>query len=195
MDHTKRCPYDTLGVAKDASTKDIKAAFRRLSLETHPDVAGSGANAERFKQISHAASILTNDKNRRAYDSRVQGGGPFAPAFHRNSEPAGFRRPSPHTRAPRPAAGSFTAVLDTMFRPRNLILGPIALFATVSAVQYALGIDNSKQIVEGRNDEVKAWKNPETGRYETPAPWDPVYRKLKPTLESVPRNQVTTRSR
>jgi len=192
MDHNK-CHYETLGVGKDASNKDIKAAFRKLSMETHPDVAGSGANAERFKQISHAASVLTNEKSRRVYDRQLRGGA-FSPSFHRNAE-SGFRR-SPHHRGPRPVAGSFTAILDTMFRPRNLILGPIALFSAVSAIQYALGIDdNSKRIVSDGKNEVQAWKNPETGRYETPAPWDPVYRKLKPTLESVPRDQVTTRSR
>ena len=192
MDH-KRCPYAILGVPEDASAADVKKAYRKLALLNHPDVAGSGANAERFKQISHAASILTNDKSRRAYDRQMRGA--FTPYFHRNNtEQPGFRRPQ-HHRGPRPAAGSFTAILDAMFRPRNFVLGPIAFFAAVSVVQYALGIDtNSKQISNGK-DEVQAWKNPETGRYETPAPWDPVYRKLKPTLESVPRDQVETRSR
>lgn len=181
----RNCHYDTLGVPKNATNEEVKAAFRKLSLQTHPDVAGAGACPERFKQISHAASVLTNTRNRQAYDQKLayHSSNPFASStFHRNSQ--SFNRQRPH---------GMTAILVTMFRPRNLILGPIALFATVSMIQYTLGINKNKQ-PEG-SSLVQAWKNPETGHYETPAPWDPVYRNLQPELENVPRDQVRTRSR
>jgi len=42
----------------------------------------------------------------------------------------------------------------------------------------------------GRRKLVEAWKNPHTGRWEKPRPWDPVYQKLQPTLQLVPRNEV-----
>lgn len=43
------CPFRTLGLAPGASADEIRAAFRKRALETHPDVAGSSADAnERF---------------------------------------------------------------------------------------------------------------------------------------------------
>jgi curved DNA-binding protein CbpA len=53
--------YNTLGVPKNASKKEIKAAFCKLSLETHPDVTAGAANVEHFKQISEAHWILSNE--------------------------------------------------------------------------------------------------------------------------------------
>lgn len=187
--------YETLGVPNDASYHDIKAAFRKLSLQTHPDVTGgAGACAERFKQISHAASVLTNTKHRQAYDHKIAQSSRFGNAFHRPSEPHPPRYPN---RPQRPHG--MTSILVNMFRPRNLILGPIALFATVSAIQYTLGIDSKnnqkKRVAENGTSLVQAWLNPVSGRYETPAPWDPVYRRLDPELEYVPRDQVQTRNR
>jgi hypothetical protein len=41
---------------------------------------------------------------------------------------------------------------------------------------------------------VEAWKNPDTGFWEQPAPWDPAYRRLQPKLELVPKHQVRQRS-
>mmetsp|Transcript_24874 Transcript_24874/g.37219 ORF Transcript_24874/g.37219 Transcript_24874/m.37219 type:complete len:119 (+) Transcript_24874:153-509(+) len=42
---------------------------------------------------------------------------------------------------------------------------------------------------------VQAWKNPKSGVWETPAPWDPLYRRLKPELKMMPRDQVQRRDR
>ncbi|EEC51367.1 predicted protein, partial [Phaeodactylum tricornutum CCAP 1055/1] len=67
------CHYTTLGVTKNSSTEDIKAAFRKLSKETHPDVAGPKANPERFRQISEAASVLSSSKTRQIYDLKMEG--------------------------------------------------------------------------------------------------------------------------
>lgn len=47
--------YGTLGVERDASTREIKKAFLKLSKETHPDVGGKTACIEKFKVISEAA--------------------------------------------------------------------------------------------------------------------------------------------
>jgi len=193
------CHYRTLGVAKDASQEEIKAAFRKLSKETHPDVAGSQADTDRFKRISNAASVLTNAKERKAYDNRHLSSA-FRPSgfghdnFHRTTRPHSYND-KPGGQVPK----GFTRVLLTMFRPRNMVLGPMALFATVSAIQYALGIDNndSKNKLRQQHDaeQVQAWRNPSSGQWETPAPWDPIYQQVKPTLEFVPRDQVQTRHR
>jgi DnaJ-class molecular chaperone len=58
--------YDKLGVNKDASKSDITKAYRKLSLEHHPD--RPGGNEEIFKDISHAYEILTDDEKRKRYD-------------------------------------------------------------------------------------------------------------------------------
>ena len=42
---------------------------------------------------------------------------------------------------------------------------------------------------------VQVWLNPQSGQYETPAPWDPIYQQLQPELQYVPRNQVQSRTR
>ena len=57
--------YKILGVEKNASAEDIKKAFRKLALEHHPD---KGGNAEKFKEVSEAYSVLSDDKKRTQYD-------------------------------------------------------------------------------------------------------------------------------
>ena len=54
---------------RDATQAEIKAAFRALSKETHPDVAGA-SNKARFQRIAHAASVLGHAQHRQAYDQQ-----------------------------------------------------------------------------------------------------------------------------
>ena len=58
--------YKTLGVDKSASKEDIKKAFRKLAHEHHPD---KGGNAEKFKEVSEAYSVLSDDSKRSQYDT------------------------------------------------------------------------------------------------------------------------------
>lgn len=60
-------PYDTLGVAPDASDEEIKAAFRKAAKESHPDVAPG--NDERFRDVSNAWEILGDKDKRAKYDA------------------------------------------------------------------------------------------------------------------------------
>src|ERR1700739_3760740 len=66
---TKKDYYEALGVKKNASTEDIRKAFRKLARKYHPDVnPGDKAAEEKFKQISEAHDVLSDPKKRKIYD-------------------------------------------------------------------------------------------------------------------------------
>ena len=59
--------YEALGVARDASSDDIKKAFRRLARELHPDANPDSPEAEaKFKEVALAYEVLSNPERRRA---------------------------------------------------------------------------------------------------------------------------------
>ena len=66
---SKRDYYEVLGIAKDASDRDIKKAYKRLAMKFHPDrTQGDKAKEEKFKEIQEAYEILNDDQKRGAYD-------------------------------------------------------------------------------------------------------------------------------
>ena len=61
--------YELLGINKSASQEEIKKAYRKLSMEYHPDRNnGSETSTEKFKKISAAYETLGDESNRRKYD-------------------------------------------------------------------------------------------------------------------------------
>ncbi len=61
--------YKILGVPRDASAKDVKAAFRRLARKHHPDMnRGQAASEARFKEVNEAYEVLGDADKRRRYD-------------------------------------------------------------------------------------------------------------------------------
>ncbi len=85
MAQTRRDYYEVLDVPRDASTDDVKKAYRRLARQYHPDVNRESGAEERFKEINEAYEVLTDGDKRAAYDrfghagvnGNAGGGNPF----------------------------------------------------------------------------------------------------------------------
>ncbi len=81
--------YGVLGVAADASQKEITKAYRKLARQNHPDQnPGNTAAEERFKEISSAYDVLGDEAKRKEYDE-VRRLGPMAGGFG-GGGPGGF---------------------------------------------------------------------------------------------------------
>jgi molecular chaperone DnaJ len=79
MPATTRDHYQTLGVDRKASGTEIKAAYRRLALRYHPDRnPGDRAAEERFKEVSFAYAVLSDEDKRAHFDRFGTADAPFA---------------------------------------------------------------------------------------------------------------------
>src|SRR2546423_1912102 len=77
----KRDYYEVLGVGRQASPEELKRAFRKIAMDSHPDRNPDDAVAhERFKEASEAYTVLSDPDRRRSYDlfghAAVGSGGP-----------------------------------------------------------------------------------------------------------------------
>ena len=66
---TKRDCYEILGLSKNATANEIKKAYRKLAKKYHPDTnAGNAQAEERFKAVTEAYGILSDEEKKRLYD-------------------------------------------------------------------------------------------------------------------------------
>lgn len=81
--------YETLGIDRSASAVDIKKAYRKRAMESHPD---KGGNAEEFKKLQEAYEVLSDEQKKSVYDrygkaglgqGGARGGGATAEDFAR----------------------------------------------------------------------------------------------------------------
>lgn len=103
--------YAILQVSSDASPEVIRAAYVTLSKKHHPD---KGGNAETFKAIAEAYSVLKDDGKRAAYETeRKSKARPARTRAHHTNGANGF--PSPEYGIPQPYPGSIEdAARDAM---------------------------------------------------------------------------------
>ena len=71
--------YKTLGVSKDATSRDIQTAFQQKARKLHPDVNKEPDAEEKFKEVSEAYAVLSDEQKRARYDA-MRSGFPFAGA-------------------------------------------------------------------------------------------------------------------
>src|ERR1700743_4000004 len=85
--------YKALGVPKTATGAEIKKSYRELARKWHPDAnKGSTDAEERFKEITEAYNVLSDDKQRKEYDDArsMFGGGFRVPGGSRTGSGGGF---------------------------------------------------------------------------------------------------------
>jgi molecular chaperone DnaJ len=95
--------YRVLGVAENAKPDEIKKSYRKLAKQYHPDANGSDpAAAEKFKEVSEAYAVLSDEEKRRKYD-QMRKAGAFGGGF-----PGGFTGYRPGGSRPAGSTGAFT---------------------------------------------------------------------------------------
>src|ERR1700724_2551762 len=86
--------YSTLGVKKTATPEEIRKAFRKLARKYHPDVnPGDKKAEEKFKEISEANDILSDEKKRKIYDQLGFYSDQIDPAAAEAAARGGYGRP------------------------------------------------------------------------------------------------------
>ncbi len=116
--------YEVLGVARSATEKEIKAAYRKLARKYHPDVnPGDKAAEARFKEINQAYEVLSDPEKRKKYDRwgdqweladqfEAAGARPGANPFGRGGAPFG----GPRDNGEGDLFGDFGSIFETLFR-------------------------------------------------------------------------------
>src|SRR3989344_3680456 len=65
----KKDYYEILGISKNASKDDIKKAYKKLAVKYHPDSSGDKSTEEKFKELSEAYAVLSDNEKKKIYDA------------------------------------------------------------------------------------------------------------------------------
>lgn len=103
--------YKIMGVEKNATSEQIKRAYRKLARKYHPDVSKELNAEEKFKELQEAHEVLKDPEKRKAYDqlgSAWQGGQEFRP-------PPGWSTQGMHFEAGDFGGGQFSDFFESLF--------------------------------------------------------------------------------
>lgn len=188
--------YESLNVSQTATKEEIKKVYRKLVLQFHPDTSKSKsqANTERFKQISAAYAVLSDEKQRRRYDLELE----EFKKFGRIRRPQGSGNTGPFGRHAGASSGMAYRfhVLEGIYKPKNMVMGLTLGFMTVAAVKSMLGVEPEESSMQrnkkedGKTKLVEAWYNTKKRQWEQPAPWSQSFRDSRPEIKLVPREKV-----
>jgi curved DNA-binding protein CbpA len=124
-------PYAELGVSRDASSEEIRRAYRRVARRHHPDVNRDPGGPERFAAAARAYAILTDPAARARYDNR------FPEAFPIRRSPK-----------PRPAVGRRAVLELTDLEAAHLARFPLILIdAKGGRIMVPAGTGDGDQLV------------------------------------------------
>ena len=125
--------YSILGVDKNATKDEIKKAFRKLAHKYHPDK--KDGDEQKFKKISEAYSVLSNDKKRQQYDSVGAGGFNFEgfDGFNGNFNAADF--------------GNFSDIFNEFFKNRIRKAQDIIIDLKITFKESITGVDKNIKFV------------------------------------------------
>ncbi|KAG0239497.1 hypothetical protein BGX31_002754 [Mortierella sp. GBA43] len=114
--------YEKLGLTKDATKKEIKSQFYKLSKMHHPDKTSSEESRQAFLAINEAYSVLGDDRQRRDYDlSFLDKSGTLysnASSSQRSTPSRGTLRRTPFRHSAQSAAAAAAARAHAAFRPQ-----------------------------------------------------------------------------
>ena len=174
--------HRVLNVSRDASKKEVKKAYRQLAKELHPDLNKSPDAPARFKAVQEAYDVLMDDARRAAAELDVGGG------VARSG--AGWQRRSAEQAAADAARRQQARDLHRTLSWFELLIHPRILFGALPIIIGLGYLLSPRKNRETEKETIYAWKNPNTKRWETPAPWDTTYRTLKPELKKIDRSLV-----
>jgi curved DNA-binding protein len=98
--------YQTLGVAKNASEKDIKNAYRKLARKYHPDLNPNDAEAnKKFQQLNEANEVLSDPEKRKKYDQ-------YGENWQRGEEYTQYERQQQQRRQQEPFTGGHASSFE-----------------------------------------------------------------------------------
>ena len=151
-------------------------------MKHHPDLSKDKTNGDIFKQITAAHTILSDEKQRKRYDFELEQTKKFG--FRARKGGGGGGGGSPF--GPRSQNGG-----GLQIRPVNFVLGTVFGVAAVMTIRSIFGKDkkDTRGPELGKRALVEAWKDSD-GKWKQPQPWSEEYRKLKPKIHLIPREQV-----
>lgn len=137
----KRDYYDVLEVSKNATTDEIKKAFRTLAKKYHPDLNKDPSAEDKFKEINEAYEVLSDEQKRANYDRYGHDGANFGGGFDGFSGDFGFSSDM----------GNLDDILNQMFggfsggfskkQSRNEIPLDLDVLLKISFIESIKGVD------------------------------------------------------